>query len=218
MNARYYDPETGRFISSDSNLAGGLNLFAYCDNNPVMLVDYDGQVLEKIVTEVKRPDGTIERTTTYQDVPGDDDPAPVIKKLYPVPGGTTGCKFNCSTKGCSHNVKHNGIDIKSKAKNMDIVASADGIVKHKQYSGSYGNLILIAYGDYLVIYAHMENLSSLKAGDKVKAGDVIGRTGKTEQSDGIHLHFGVAKNVPNNTYANLCSNKYWVDPEIWLNS
>lgn len=43
LNARYYDPEIGRFISVDDNLEGGLNLFAYCYNDPVNMVDYDGE-------------------------------------------------------------------------------------------------------------------------------------------------------------------------------
>jgi len=50
LKARYYDPETGRFISEDDvsvldktmNTIGGLNLYAYCYNNPVMKVDPSG--------------------------------------------------------------------------------------------------------------------------------------------------------------------------------
>lgn len=38
--ARYYDPLTGRYISSDpSGLAGGLNSYAYADADPINLVD-----------------------------------------------------------------------------------------------------------------------------------------------------------------------------------
>lgn len=48
LQTRYYDPETGRFISADGigNLdlesLGGLNLYAYCENNPVNMLDFDG--------------------------------------------------------------------------------------------------------------------------------------------------------------------------------
>ena len=48
LNTRYYDPETGRFISQDDvsyldpESVNGLNLYAYCGNNPVMNVDPNG--------------------------------------------------------------------------------------------------------------------------------------------------------------------------------
>ena len=48
LNSRYYDPETGRFISPDSlkyldpTYNNGLNLYTYCGNNPVMHVDPNG--------------------------------------------------------------------------------------------------------------------------------------------------------------------------------
>ena len=48
LQTRYYDPEVGRFISQDDvtyldpEHINGLNLYAYCANNPVMMVDPDG--------------------------------------------------------------------------------------------------------------------------------------------------------------------------------
>ena len=45
LMSRYYDPQTGRFINVDSleyldpETIGGLNLYVYCGNNPVMGID-----------------------------------------------------------------------------------------------------------------------------------------------------------------------------------
>ena len=48
LKSRYYDPETGRFLNADDisyldpETINGLNLYAYCGNNPVMRVDANG--------------------------------------------------------------------------------------------------------------------------------------------------------------------------------
>ncbi len=52
LNSRYYDPEVGRFINADQASVScftpmGLtdkNLFAYCDNNPVVRQDAEGEI------------------------------------------------------------------------------------------------------------------------------------------------------------------------------
>ena len=48
LKSRYYDPEVGRFITIDDisyidpETINGLNLYAYCGNNPVMRIDPNG--------------------------------------------------------------------------------------------------------------------------------------------------------------------------------
>ena len=55
LNARYYNPELGRFISSDNVLdtetAFGCNLFAYCSNDPVNYFDPTGHLKEGLTAE-----------------------------------------------------------------------------------------------------------------------------------------------------------------------
>ena len=51
LQSRYYDPNTGRFINADdasmlgtSGTVLGYNLFSYCENNPVNILDESGYV------------------------------------------------------------------------------------------------------------------------------------------------------------------------------
>ena len=51
LGSRYYDPEVGRFVNADDlgtifvkpQELGSKNLYAYCDNNPVVREDYAGE-------------------------------------------------------------------------------------------------------------------------------------------------------------------------------
>ena len=57
LRSRYYDPETGRFINADDTAYLGydssplsMNIFAYCENNPVNREDDGGQAALTIVS------------------------------------------------------------------------------------------------------------------------------------------------------------------------
>ena len=56
LRSRYYDPEIGRFINADDTAYLGydssplsMNIFAYCENNPVCRIDINGRVSVGIV-------------------------------------------------------------------------------------------------------------------------------------------------------------------------
>jgi len=92
---------------------------------------------------------------------------------------------------------HNGIDI-AKGGNVPIVAIADGVVKtsSRAYNG-YGEMIIIEHKingkTVSALYAHMIlNSRTVKAGDKVQAGQRIGWMGSTGMSTGQHLHFEIS--------------------------
>jgi len=65
LRTRYYDPLTGRFVNADSVAVfdetktdiNGLNLYAYCANNPIMFVDPTGQLFDLFNNTFIRPVG-----------------------------------------------------------------------------------------------------------------------------------------------------------------
>ena len=87
--------------------------------------------------------------------------------------------------------RHSGVDLKTKP-NDEIYAAFDGeVVASGPYYG-YGNCIRIkhAYG-LETLYSH-QSKNMEKKGDKVKAGQVIGLTGRTGRATTEHLHFEVS--------------------------
>ncbi len=89
---------------------------------------------------------------------------------------------------------HQGWDIAA-PQGTKIKASAGGVVTLS--GGDYfysGNMVVIDHGQNLTtIYAHMSKVT-VKPGDIVKQGDIIGEVGKTGRATGPHLHWGASLN------------------------
>jgi len=87
---------------------------------------------------------------------------------------------------------HSGIDIEANY-GQPIVATADGIVTQASWHSSYGKTVIIKHEDkYETLFGHLSAIT-VKEGDKVKVGDVIGKAGSTGRSTGTHLHYEVMK-------------------------
>ncbi|HUE90375.1 MAG TPA: M23 family metallopeptidase [Vicinamibacterales bacterium] len=88
---------------------------------------------------------------------------------------------------------HHGLDISADA-GSPIYATADGTVTLARREGAYGNLATIDHGYGLETrYGHMSKFE-VKAGAKVKRGEMIGRVGSTGRATGPHLHYEVRVN------------------------
>lgn len=91
------------------------------------------------------------------------------------------------------NAFHSGIDIDAHY-GQAVVATADGVVTKASWQSHYGRTVVIKHEDgYETLFGHLSKIS-VKEGDKVKVGDVIGKAGSTGRSTGVHLHYEVAKN------------------------
>lgn len=85
---------------------------------------------------------------------------------------------------------HYGIDI-STPMGRPVVAAADGIVLYAARRGTYGNVVVIDHKfDMMTRYAHLSKFA-VKAGTRVKRGDVIAYVGNTGRSRAPHLHYEV---------------------------
>ncbi len=80
------------------------------------------------------------------------------------------------------------------SKGTPIRVTADGTVMFSGWRGTFGRVVVVNHGHgYSTIYAHnFRNL--VKAGEKVKRGQIIALMGSSGLSTGSHLHYEVRFN------------------------
>lgn len=108
---------------------------------------------------------------------------------------------------------HAGMDFSSRT-GTPIFATGDGVVARADNTASgYGNHIVLRHGyGYETLYGHLSRYK-VKAGQRVKRGDVIGYVGSTGRSEAPHLHYEVHKNGKpvnplNYYYGNISAAEY----------
>lgn len=110
--------------------------------------------------------------------------------IWPVVGWVTSEYGKRKSPFTDRSEFHNGIDIAA-PHGRNVVAPADGVVKVVKSDRYMGKLIWIDHGDEMMTcYGHLR-IQSVKVGQQVKRGDVIGTVGSTGRSTGPHLHYGV---------------------------
>lgn len=121
---------------------------------------------------------------------GNETEKPGLPYSYPVTWGTpvTG---EFGAPGPEWPGGHAGMDFNGDTGDP-ILAATDGRVTYAEFNyGGYGNLIMILRNDGTETrYAHLSKIL-VKQGERVHAGDLIGKMGSTGDSSGSHLHFEV---------------------------
>lgn len=111
-----------------------------------------------------------------------------------------------------HSKYHEGIDITSPL-GTPVYATGDGKVAAAERRAGQGNFIEINHGyNYQTRYAHLAEMT-VKEGDEIKRGQLIGRVGSTGVSSGPHLHYevcfhGEAQNPVNYFFVELGPDTY----------
>ena len=112
-----------------------------------------------------------------------------IKNMYNVTSGF-GMRYHPIFKTLR---RHTGVDITA-PRGTPVYATADGVVSSRQTYSGYGICVVINHGySYETLYAHLSK-KTVRIGQKVKRGELIGYVGTTGISIGPHLHYEVLKN------------------------
>ncbi|MBR1955762.1 MAG: peptidoglycan DD-metalloendopeptidase family protein [Bacteroidales bacterium] len=90
---------------------------------------------------------------------------------------------------------HTGVDYAAPT-GTPVMTIGDGVVTSVKYEGAGGNTVRIRHNSvYSTAYLHLSKYAKgLKAGQRVRQGEVIGYVGSTGRSTGPHLDFRVWKN------------------------
>ncbi|MGH1451557.1 MAG: M23 family metallopeptidase [Paracoccaceae bacterium] len=111
----------------------------------------------------------------------------------PVEGARLSSVFGRRTHPVFGNVRmHTGVDFAA-ARGTPVQSTAPGRVSFIGWRGGYGRVVEIAHGsDTMTRYAHLSAVpEDLAQGQRVAAGDVIGRVGATGTATGPNLHYEV---------------------------
>ena len=169
---KYFD-ENGEFIKSGSILYAHMNvnsrevsLYKFGDDKDYGYFDINGKSVEKAL--MKTP------------INGARLSSPFGMRKHPISG---------------FNKMHQGTDFAAPI-GTPIMASGSGTVTRAKWCGGGGNCIKIKHNStYETIYAHMKSFAKgIKAGKKVRQGQIIGYVGSTGISTGPHLHYEVIVN------------------------
>ena len=120
---------------------------------------------------------------------------------WPVPGSYVVWNLDYYYDGSLHS-QGQCIDIGNNGYNgstrLTVVSATSGVVDNvvsgyadrTNASAGWGNRVVVAYQDKLIVYAHLKSVS-VKIGQKVSPGTALGKMGTSGLSYGVHLHFQV---------------------------
>ncbi len=85
---------------------------------------------------------------------------------------------------------HHGADFAA-PRGTPVCATADGVVVRVGRMSGYGKVVHVDHGyGYKTVYAHLDSYS-VRRGQRVERGEIIGALGNTGRSTGPHLHYEV---------------------------
>ena len=115
------------------------------------------------------------------------DPAPAV--VFPIMAPRLSSGYGKRTHPIYHSTRHHkGVDLAA-PENAHVRAIATGTVVFADEYGGYGKLVTVKHkAGYSSLYGHLSEIR-VNPGERIKAGDIVGRVGSTGNVTGPHLHF-----------------------------
>ena len=172
-----------------TNLPAGDNQFVR--SKPSETPKALSEKLDKLSAEAVRQEQSLQELQAYfQDQRSLLASTPSV---WPVRGWVTSDFGPRADPYTGERVMHAGLDIAG-PHGKEVLAPSDGTVVFAGLEGGYGNVLVIDHGYGIKTrYGHLSSLR-VKAGEKVKRGQLIAGLGNTGRSTGPHLHYEVRVN------------------------
>jgi len=177
-------------------------------------VDVDGQAVPFTIKPKRYPEQRLHLKDQRQVTPNAEDEAriareqalmapawkawpeglvPSLRFHQPTPGGLTSSFGLRRVFNGEPRAPHAGLDIKAPA-GQAVRAPAAGVVVLTGDFFFSGNAVFLAHGEGVVsLFAHLSKIT-VKQGQVVKTGDLLGEVGMTGRATGPHLHWSLSLN------------------------
>ena len=174
----------------------GLNDVVPADADPAETDKEPEKENQNEQTGTENKPGESEQTTT------DPEQTPTQTIVFDAPVGVVdiGCDYSMDAlvwnSTLKHYAVHNGIDFKGED-GTNVLCVYDGVVSAVEYDMLSGYTVTVKHNDSLFTSYGSLNEPTVKVGNTIRKGEVIGTMGNTssrEYSMGPHLHFSVYEN------------------------
>lgn len=166
------------------------------DNLAITVLYLDSPASDESITEAKaKVNSKLNEEQEVKVAEDEEIESHTVNGIYlaclPVSAGRISSRFGSRESIRDH--VHKGLDIAANY-SAPIKVVSDGTVIFAGVSSGYGNFIKVDHGNNVVTcYGHCSKLL-VSEGQKVSAGDIIGKVGSTGNSTGNHLHFEIRIN------------------------
>jgi murein DD-endopeptidase MepM/ murein hydrolase activator NlpD len=154
-----------------------------------MNTSYSGDVdIENLMGEIQKASERVDEIKNYLRIQKDLYMA--TPKGFPVEGNISSPYGRRDNPFGGERTFHSGVDI-SATPGSPVKATADGVVSYSGWTQYSGYVVLIEHGcGFSTAYAHNRS-NTVKVGQRVKRGEIIGYIGSSGKSTGPHVHYAV---------------------------